>query len=90
MSTPKDASAVSRADIEDFLFHEADLLDSWRLDEWLDLLTEDAACYVPPNDKSDAHHRSTLFTIADDAARLRARVIRVRCSTPPSSARWAP
>ena len=24
--------------MEDFLFHEADLLDNWRLDEWLGLL----------------------------------------------------
>jgi p-cumate 2,3-dioxygenase subunit beta len=78
MSTRKDTSALSRADIEDFLFHEADLLDSWRLDDWLALLTEDAAYYVPPNDKPDADHRSTLFTIADDAARLRERVIRLK------------
>jgi p-cumate 2,3-dioxygenase subunit beta len=78
MSTAKDKGGISRADIEDLLFHEADLLDSWRLDDWLELLTEDAAYYVPPNDKPDADHRSTLFTIADDAARLRARVIRLK------------
>ena len=27
---------VTRADVEDFLYHEAALLDEWRLEEWLD------------------------------------------------------
>jgi p-cumate 2,3-dioxygenase subunit beta len=70
--------AVSRAEIEDFLFHEAALLDGWKLDEWLALMAEDAAYYVPPNDKPDADHRFTLFTIADDIVRLRERVIRLK------------
>jgi len=72
-----DGVAVSRAEIEDFLFHEADLLDNWRLDEWLALMTDDAAYFVPPNDR-DADHRFTLFTIADDIVRLRERVIRLK------------
>ncbi len=72
------AATVSRAEIEDFLYHEADLLDSWKLDEWLTLLTDDAAYYVPPNDKPDADARFTLFTIADDMVRLRERVIRLK------------
>ena len=73
-----DGVAVSRAEIEDFLFHEADLLDNWRLDEWLALMTDDAAYFVPPNDRPDADHRFTLFTIADDIVRLRERVIRLK------------
>jgi p-cumate 2,3-dioxygenase beta subunit len=72
------AATVSRAEVEGLLYHEAELLDSWRLDDWLDLLTEDAAYYVPPNDKPDADHRYTLFTIADDIVRLRERVIRLK------------
>jgi p-cumate 2,3-dioxygenase subunit beta len=72
------ADTVSRAEVEDFLYAEADLLDNWKLDEWLTLLTEDAAYYVPPNDKPDADHRGTLFTIADDIVRLRERVIRLK------------
>jgi p-cumate 2,3-dioxygenase subunit beta len=73
-----EAATVSRAEIEDFLYREADLLDSWKLDDWLALMTEDAAYYVPPNDKPDADHRFTLFTIADDIVRLRERVIRLK------------
>ncbi len=72
------ASTVSRAEVEDLLYHEADLLDSWRLDEWLGLLTEDATYYVPPNDKPNADARTTLYTIADDIVRLRERVIRLK------------
>src|ERR1700691_6124441 len=72
------ASTVSRAEVEDLFYHEADLLDSWKLDEWLKLLTDDATYYVPPNDKPDADAWDTLFTIADDIVRLRERVIRLK------------
>jgi len=72
------AATVSRAEVEDLLYHEADLLDSWRLDDWLELLTDDATYYVPPNDKPDADARYALFTIADDIVRLRERVIRLK------------
>src|SRR4029453_3501719 len=72
------AATVARAEVEDLLYHEAELLDSWRLDDWLALLTEDATYYVPPNDKPDADHRYPLFTVADDIVRLRERVIRLK------------
>jgi p-cumate 2,3-dioxygenase beta subunit len=68
---------VTRAEVEDFLFMEADLLDEWKLDEWLALLTEDAEYFVPSNDALQGSHRTTLFTIADNAERIRQRVIRV-------------
>ncbi len=77
MNTPL-ADAVSRAEIEDLLYREAELLDAWKLDDWLALMTEDASYYVPPNDKPDADHRFTLFTIADDIVRLRERIIRLK------------
>ena len=72
------ANAITRAEVEDFLYHEAALLDEWRLDDWLGLLTEDAAYYVPSNDSPDSSHRSALFTIADDINRIRARVKRLK------------
>ena len=71
---------VTRAEIEAFLFEEAALLDAWRLDEWLALLTEDARYLVPPNDVPDGDHRSTLFTIADDIERIRGRIKRLKSS----------
>ena len=75
---PPVTDVVSRAEVEDLLYHEAELLDAWKLDDWLELLTGDATYYVPPNDKPDADHRFTLFTIADDMVRLRERVIRLK------------
>ena len=61
---------ITRAEVEDLLFLEAELLDAWKLDEWLTLLTDDAMYLVPPNDKPDGDARFTLFTIADDMPRL--------------------
>jgi p-cumate 2,3-dioxygenase beta subunit len=72
------AAAVSRAEVEDLFYYEAELLDSWKLDDWLKLMAEDGTYYVPPNDKPDADHRFTLFTIADDIVRLRERIIRLK------------
>ena len=68
---------VKYEDVQNFLYHEAALLDEWRLDEWEALLTEDASYYVPPNDQPFGDHRNTLFTIADDRERIRQRVIRI-------------
>jgi p-cumate 2,3-dioxygenase beta subunit len=78
MNAPVAPGSITRAEVEDFLYHEADLLDRWKLDDWLKLLTDDASYYVPPNDKPDADHRFTLFTVADDIVRLRERIIRLK------------
>lgn len=72
------AAQALRAEVEDFLFHDAELLDAWKLDEWLELTTDDMAYYVPPNEKPDADHRHVLFTVADDKIRLKERVIRLK------------
>jgi len=71
------ANATSRAEVEDLLYREAALLDEWRLEEWLQMLTEDAAYYVPPNDHPDGDHLTTLFILADDIVRIRERVKRL-------------
>src|SRR5882757_9346419 len=70
-------AVVTRAEVEDFLYHEAALLDDWRLNEWEALLADDATYYVPPNDQLESDHRSTLFLVADDRERIRQRVIRI-------------
>lgn len=77
MNAPSAAVQISRPEIEDFLFHEAALLDEWRLDEWLDLLTEDATYEVPPNDTPAGDSKDTLFILADDIIRIRERVKRL-------------
>ncbi len=73
-----ETSVKLRHEIEDFFFHEAELLDDWALDDWLNLLTEDASYFVPPTDKPRASHLDTLFIIADDILRLRERVLRLK------------
>lgn len=69
---------MTREQVEDFLYLEAALLDAWKLDEWLALLTEDATYRVPSNDAPESDPRAALFTIADDMARIRARVTRLK------------
>jgi p-cumate 2,3-dioxygenase beta subunit len=72
------SAAVSRNEIEDFLYHEAGLLDEWRLPEWLALFTEDARYEVPSTDlAADASPDENLFYIADDRFRLEQRVARL-------------
>jgi p-cumate 2,3-dioxygenase beta subunit len=64
----------SRTEVEDLFYEEAALLDQWRLDEWLALLTEDAVYQIPPTDTPEGNPRDTLYLIADDAFRIRSRV----------------
>jgi p-cumate 2,3-dioxygenase subunit beta len=61
-------------EIERFLYHEAALLDDWRLEDWLELLTEDAQYLVPSLDTRDADPRDTLFLVADDRKNIVSRV----------------
>jgi p-cumate 2,3-dioxygenase beta subunit len=69
--------AVSRHQIEDFLYAEAALLDSWALDEWLLLFDEDAKYEVPSNDALDGDPARDLMLIDDNYMRLTARVERL-------------
>jgi p-cumate 2,3-dioxygenase beta subunit len=67
--------AVTRQQVEDFLFAEAELLDSWKLDEWLALFDEErGSFYIPATDAPDADPNTSLYLIADDMTRLRTRV----------------
>lgn len=69
---------VSRDEVEDFLFLEAELLDDWRLNDWLGLFTDDGAYLVPATDVDpDASPATTLFYVADDRFRLEQRVERL-------------
>lgn len=78
----------TRQDVEDLFIREAELLDNWELETWLDLLTADASYRVPPTDKPDASHHDTLFIVSDDMTRLRERVIRL--SDPNCHAEYPP
>lgn len=70
--------AVSRAEVEDLLFLEAELLDDWKLEAWLALYTADATYCVPSTDlPADADPDKSLFYIADDRLRMEQRVVRL-------------
>lgn len=77
----------TRAEYEDFLYHEAALLDEWRLEEWFDLFTADCVYEVPTMGAGlEAGPEGTLFYIADDNRRLRHRVTRL--FKPSAHAEW--
>src|SRR5258708_31083380 len=72
--TPGSADRELRAEVEHFLFEEAELLDSWQLNEWVELFTEDAISHVPALDDPDRDPAQSVFLVADDLARIRSRV----------------
>ncbi|MFM6854208.1 MAG: aromatic-ring-hydroxylating dioxygenase subunit beta [Sphingopyxis sp.] len=69
-----------RLRVEDLLYLEADLIDQWKLDEWLALFTDDAQYLVPPTDMDGdtANPETSLFYVLDDSIRLRERVVRLK------------
>jgi 3-phenylpropionate/cinnamic acid dioxygenase small subunit len=75
--------ATPRERIEEFLFHEAKLIDEHRYDEWLALWTEDCLYWVPCN-SDDADPARQAMIIYDNRARLDERVYRLT-----SGAAWA-
>ena len=73
-----DLSAVTRSQVEDFLYREARLLDDWDLDTWLTLWAPAGTRYVVPcNDDPDGDPATDLVLIDDDELRLRLRVERL-------------
>ena len=86
---------ITRQQVEDFLYHEAELLDDWRLVEWSKLYTEDSSYEVVSTDCDnpwDADPASSLFILADRKTRIDARAVRLEkraahCEYPHSKTR---
>jgi ethylbenzene dioxygenase beta subunit len=76
------AADLTRA-VEGFLYREAELLDGWRLREWLGLLTEDVRYRVPiriAKERSDderAGVSTEMFHLDEDIHSLQLRVDRL-------------
>ena len=67
------ADVERRAELEEFLYHEAWLLDQGRFDEWLELYTDDATYWIPLQaDQSDPLTTSSI--VYDDRRLLEVRV----------------
>ena len=63
--------------VEEFLYHEARLLDTQRYEEWLALFTDDATYWVPlEHNQADAYETSSI--IHDDRTLLELRVKQAR------------
>lgn len=70
-------AGIGRAEVEDFLYDEADLLDGWRLEEWLALCTDDVVYEVPSTTHPNAPATASLYIIHDDRYMLEARIRRL-------------
>jgi p-cumate 2,3-dioxygenase beta subunit len=71
---PTRTDPALRFEVEELLYHEADLLDRWELEDWLDLFAEDCTYSVPPTDVPDADPLQHTFLIHDDRFLLTQRV----------------
>jgi benzoate/toluate 1,2-dioxygenase beta subunit len=67
---------LDAAACEEFLVHEARLLDDARFDEWLDLFAADAWYWVP-SEPDQANPHDTVSLIYDDRRLLETRVRRL-------------
>ncbi|MBM7599203.1 p-cumate 2,3-dioxygenase beta subunit [Virgibacillus halotolerans] len=68
---------LTRQDIIDFLYTEAELLDEWKLNEWAALFTEDGTYIIPPIGDPDASPLTSIFYVDDDRKRLQDRAERL-------------
>ncbi len=63
---PLTADAALSREVELFLYHDALLLDEWRLREWFALFTPDCEYLVPATDRPDGDPEFDLFFVRDD------------------------
>ncbi len=78
VSDDETTGQITRAQVEDFLFGEAELLTAWRWDDWLELFEPGARYEVPTFDARGLSGREAQFFIADDWELLQARIIRMK------------
>jgi p-cumate 2,3-dioxygenase subunit beta len=71
---PMTADAALSREVEMFLFHDALLLDEWRLREWFALFTPDCEYLIPATDRPDGDPEHDLFFVRDDWFLLSQRV----------------
>lgn len=73
---------ISIEEAERLIYLEAELLDEWRLDDWLKLYTDDMLYLVPsPGMPMDCSPDTSLFLINDDRFRMESQVVRLKKKT---------
>ena len=76
--TQTDIRAVTRSDVEDFLYAEAEILDTWNYDAWLALFEDGARYEIPTTDyRGWSLHTGGSF-VDDDYDLIKARVKRLK------------
>jgi p-cumate 2,3-dioxygenase beta subunit len=73
-----------RDEVEDFLYHEAELLDHWELAAWDALFTQDGRYEIAPislSEPATLDPSRVLFLVADDRGRITQRTIRLMKKT---------
>lgn len=68
---------ITREEIEDFLYLEAELLDEWKLKEWAALFSTEGSYIIPPIGSPNANTNTSLYLVNDDRARLEQRALRL-------------
>jgi 3-phenylpropionate/cinnamic acid dioxygenase small subunit len=87
-SAPPIAAPVTRAEMEEFLMQECQLLDERRFREWMGLFADDGTYWVPAvSDQASPFDQASLFY--DDRELMKTRVERlehprIHVQTPPS------
>ena len=88
MNAPAAVAALDRARLEEFIMHEARLLDERRLRDWMALFADDGTYWVPAvPDQQSPFDQASLFY--DDRELMRTRIERlehprIHVQTPPS------
>ena len=88
MNAPAGAAAINRARLEEFIMHEARLLDERRFRDWMALFADDGTYWVPAvPDQQSPFDQASLFY--DDRELMKTRVERlehprIHVQTPPS------
>lgn len=76
--TQTEIGAVTRSEVEDFLYAEAEILDAWDYDGWLALFEEGARYEIPTTDyRGWSLHTGGSF-VDDDYDLIKARVKRLK------------
>ena len=72
---------VNRAELEDFIYREADLADDWQLEQWLALWAPGPLLYeIGPLDTTRGDRMNVneaMFLLSDDRFRLEQRIVRL-------------
>jgi 3-phenylpropionate/cinnamic acid dioxygenase small subunit len=77
MSGATEIDAATRRRFEDFVYHEARLMDGNRYDEWFALWTPDALYWVPTTDDESAPEKAVAI-VYEKLGKIEDRVLRLK------------